>query len=125
MDKHRWPKFIALTILGLTLGIAYLKYKFIYFWGSYLLKVILGVALIVLLFTATSNRKFSNKISLWLGNISYEVYLSHGMVIGMLALWMPEGTDSGLFILMTVIVTLLLSTVVHSVGKPIVSKIRV
>ena len=125
MDKHRLVKVIILTIVGGLLGVAYLKYKTVYFLGAYLLKIVLGVALIVLLFTATSNRKFGDKISLWLGNVSYEVYLSHGMVMGTLALWLPQSIDSGLFILLTVVVTLALSTMIHSIGKPIVNWMRV
>jgi len=125
MDEHRLVKVIILTIVGGVLGVAYLKSKPVYFWGAYLLKIILGVVLIILLFTVTSNRWFDDRLSLWLGNVSYEVYLSHGMVMGALALWLPQTIDSGLFILLTVIVTLALSTAVHSIGKPIVNKLRV
>ena len=89
-----------------------------------MLKIVLGVTLLLLLFSATSNRKFNDKISLWLGNVSYEVYLSHGMVMGALALWLPESIDSGLFILLTVLITLALSTAVHFIGKPIVNLLR-
>ena len=80
--------------------------------------------LITLLFTATSNRKFGDKISLWLGNISYEVYLSHGIVMGTLAIWLSENINSGLFILLTVLTTLILSTFIHAIGKPIVKSLR-
>lgn len=125
MDEHRLMKVIILTIVGGVLGVAYLKFKPVYFWGAFLLKIILGAALITLLFTVTSNRKFNDRVSLWLGNISYEVYLSHGIVMGALALWLPQTIDSGLFILLTVIVTLALSSIIHSFGKPIVSRLRV
>ncbi len=125
MDEHRLVKAIILTFVGGVLGIAYLKFKPVYFWGAYLLKILLGVDLIALLFTATSNRRFGDKVSLWLGNISYEVYLSHGIVMAALALWLPQSISSGLFILLTVIVALALSTIIHSVGKPIVSRLRV
>ena len=124
MDHHRAIKVVILTAIGGILGVAYLKYKPVYFWGAYLLKIVLGVALITLLFTATSNRRCGDRLSNWLGDVSYEVYLSHGMVMGALALWLPKYVDSGVFIFTTVIVTLLLSTIVHSVGKPIVNKLR-
>lgn len=124
MDYHRGIKIVILTIIGSSLGVLYLKYKLIYFWGAYLLKVILGVTLIILCFTATSNRRFGDRLSNWFGNVSYEVYLSHGMVMAALSIWLPKSIDSGVFIFTTVIVTLLLSTIVHSVGKPIVNKLR-
>lgn len=124
MDKNRWMKVTILVIVGTILGIAYLKFKMIYFWGAYLLKIILGLTLILLLFTATSNRKFGNKVSLWLGNISYEVYLSHHMMMAALICWLPVGVNSGVFILLTVLFTLAVSTVIHSISKPIVNYLR-
>ncbi len=124
MSKSRLAKIAILTIVGGMLGIGYLKFKLVYFFGAYLLKIILGVAIILLLFTATSNRKFGDKISLWLGNISYEVYLSHGIVMATLATWLFENVNSGVFILLTVLVTLTLSTIVHSIAKPIVKLLR-
>lgn len=124
MGKNNWAKVIILTILGGILGVAYLKYKVVYFWGAYLLKIILGLVLITLLFTATSSRQWGNRVSQWLGDVSYEVYLSHGIVMGALTWLLPKGSDSGLFIFLTVCVTLVLSDVVHRVGKPIVKALR-
>lgn len=124
MDKNRMAKVIVLGLLGGILGVAYLKYKIVYFWGAYLLKIILGLVLILFLFTATSNRKFGDKASLLLGNISYEVYLSHHIMMAALICWLPMGVNSGVFILLTVLSTLVVSTILHSIGKPIVNKLR-
>lgn len=124
MDKNRMAKVIVLCLLGGILGVTYLKYKIIYFWGAYLLKIVLGFMLILFLFTATSNRKFGDKVSLWLGNISYEVYLSHHIMMAALICWLPVGVNSGVFILLTVLSTLFISTILHSIGKPIVNKLR-
>ena len=124
MEKSRVTKVVVLTIIGGILGVSYLKFKIVYFWGAYLLKIVLGFALLLLLFTATSNRRFGDVISNWLGGISYEVYLSHGMVLGLMAVLLPTGINSGVFILSAVIVTLILSTGVHAIGKPIVKKLR-
>lgn len=124
MDKNRWIKVAILVIVGGLLGVAYLKFKMVYFWCAYLLKIVLGLILIALLFTATTGRQWGNKVSQWLGDVSYEVYLSHGMVMGALEYWLPEGIDSGMFIFLTVCVTLALSTGVHAVGKPSVKVLR-
>ena len=124
MDCHRWIKVAILTVISVILGILYLKYKFVYFYGAYLLKVILGLALVTLLFTATSNYKFGNGVSKWLGNISYEVYLSHGIVMGTMALYFSQIESSGWFIIATFVVTLFLSTCIHAIGKPIVKRLR-
>lgn len=123
MDNHRLAKSLILCAICSLVGAAYLKYKFVWFWGSFILKIILGFMIIMFLFTATSNRRFNNYISLWLGNISYEVYLSHGLVIGTLAYYFND-LDSGWFILFTVILTLILSTLIHTIDKPIVKVLR-
>lgn len=124
MDSHRCIKAVLLCVVCAVLGIAYLKYKMVWFWGAYLLKIVLGLFIILFLFTASSNRKIGNRFGLWLGNISYEVYLCHGMVREFLAYAMSE-LSSGMFILTTVIATLILSCFVHSIDKIIVKKLRV
>ena len=124
MDRNRLMKAVVLCIVSAVLGVAYLKYKTVWLWGEYLLKIVLGVAIIAFLFTATSNRKFGNRVSLWLGDISYEVYLSHGIMMGVLAYYVPQ-LESGWYILLTVVMTLAISTLVHAVGKPVVKKLRV
>lgn len=124
METKRWVKVVVLTILGVLLGVLYLKYKFVYFWGAYLLKIILGFVLISLLFTATSNRKLGNRFGLWLGDISYEVYLSHGLIMGTLALYFPKTMNVGWFLFATVVITLVLSYCVHLIGKPMIRMLR-
>lgn len=123
MDKHRMMKAIVLCLISAILGVTYLKYKVVWFWGEYLLKVILGIAIILFLFTATSNRKIGNPFGVWLGSISFEIYLSHEIVMGLLAFLIPD-MQSGVFILSTVILTMLLSWGIHSVDKAIVRKFR-
>ena len=123
MDKSRMAKSIVLCMMSLILGVAYLKYKSIWFLGEYVLKIILGIVIISFLFTMTSNRKFGNKFSFWLGDISYEVYLSHGLMMGVLAYYMPNLTSEW-FILLTVVSTLVISTLIHAIGKPIVNRLR-
>ena len=123
MDKHRLLKIILLCLLAGILGIMYLKYKMVWFWGEYLLKIVLGFAIIIFFFTATSQLKVGNALGKWLGDISYEVYLLHGMVRGFLASYLFY-LQSGSFILVTVVVTLILSWGVRKVDKPIVKKLR-
>lgn len=130
MNKiKKWinPSFIKIMFFGVTalvLGIAYLKFKPIFFLGEYLLKIVLGVAIINVLFTVSCKRIFGNRIINFLGDISYEVYLTHGFVMGVICHFSPN-ISSGVFILTTVICTLLLSSVLHEAGKRIVAKLRV
>ena len=124
MDSHRCIKAVLLCVVSAVLGIAYLKYKMVWFLGAYLLKIILGLFIILFLFTATSNRRIGNRFGLWLGNVSYEVYLCHGMVMEFLAYAMSE-LSSGMFILLAVVATLIISYFVHGIDRIIVKKLRV
>ena len=56
-------------------------------------------------------------------DISYEVYLSHGFVMGVIEWFHPE-LSSGVFILSTVIITICFSAAVHTVGKVLVKWCR-
>lgn len=125
MDKHRLVKTILMAVLGGVLGIAYLKYKTVFFWGEYLLKVVLGAVLIATLFLATSTRYFGNKFGLWLGDVSYEVYLLHHAVMSFLLLGFGTALDSGEFIVLTVIITVVLSGLIHRVDSRVVKWLRV
>lgn len=121
--KPTKSKLVLLGTLCLVLGVAYLKYKGVFFWGEYLLKIVLGITIITFLFTLSSKRTFGNKASFFLGGISYEIYLSHGFVMHVLDDVFPE-MQSGAFVLSTVVLTIVYSTIIHSIGKPIVKMIR-
>ena len=88
------------------------------------MKIVLGFALLLLLFTATSKLKFDDVISNWLGGISYEVYLIHRMILAFMALLLPLSLNSGAYVFIVVFVTLLLSTGIHAIDKPIVKSLR-
>jgi len=124
MESSRATKVVVLSIIGGVLGVGYLKFKMIYFWGAYLLKIVLGGVLLLLLFTATSNRKFGDTFSNWLGSISYEAYLSHGMVLSLMSFLLPLDFNSGAYILISAIVTLSLSAGVHAIDKTLVKRLR-
>lgn len=110
-------------IICLIFGVAYLKFKYVFFWGEYLLKIILGLSIILFVFSLSSKRVFGNRVLNYLGNISYEVYLSHGIIMSFLMHYFPN-LSSGIFILFTITMTIIFSSVVHSLGKPIVKLVR-
>ena len=123
MGKHRLLKTLMLFIICGCLGVMYLKFKMVYFFGEYILKIVLGLALIIFLFVITEKRFRGNRISSWLGDVSYEVYLSHGIVMSLIVFSFPN-MNSGLFIFLTICVVLLFSTLVHLISKPIVKLLR-
>ena len=119
---HTLWKILAFAVLSGLLGVLYLKYKLVWFWGAFLLKIVLAVALIVLVTLLTYDRRF-NRAILSLGRNSYEIYLSHGFVMGMLACLVPV-LPGGAFIAATFACTLAVSYAAHALAKPLVGALR-
>lgn len=121
--RPSYLRLACLFLISFGLGVAYLQFKPVFFWGEYLLKIVLGVVLILLLFTSTSKRKFGNPVMFFLGSISYEIYLSHGLVMYTLQCF-DFYYSSGSFIIITVFSTILFSAVIHKVGTPLIKFLR-
>lgn len=121
--SHRIRKFILFSLLSLIAGVGYLKFKTVFFYGEYLLKVVLGIIIIIWMLLLTVKRKYGNRISTYLGNISFEVYLSHGMVMSVLVFLYPQ-LSSGTFIFLTYSITILISIGIHSISNKLVRSWR-
>lgn len=123
MGKKWLLKCICLCIFAGVAGIAYLKFKPVVFFGDYLLKIFLGVLIITFMLAVNRGIAVGNKVSLFLGSISYEVYLLHGAVFGVLAAFVPE-LNSGIFIGMSIAITVGIAFVIHIVGTRVVKMIK-
>ena len=121
--NRRLGKFVLFSLLSLLIGVAYLKFKGVFFYGEYMLKIVLGGVIIVWMLLLTVKRKYGNRISLYLGQISYEVYLSHGFVMSVIIMLFP-GLSSGQFIFFTYVITILFSILVHAAGNRLVKRWR-
>ena len=114
---------IAFLFFTVLLGVLYLKFKYINVWGDYLLKIILGIAILCTLFLVTGKFQIGNKVSLFLGTISYEIYLIHEKVYALLDR-MVTGMDSGMFIMLSLALTVGISAGAFYISKPLIAKIR-
>lgn len=123
MNQGWFKKVVFLCIAASILGVCYLKYKTVFFFGDYLLKIILGVAITLIILSVNVKYSLGNKISLYLGEISFEVYLSHSFIFEMMAVLCPR-MSSGLYILLTMIITVILSTVAHLITRKILVWLR-
>lgn len=121
-SKNYVVKLSLLVVLSLVCGLAYLKYKEVFFFGGYLTRILLSVFLIMLLLAINYRISFSNKASLFLGSISYEIYLMHPFVFEMISKHLPE-LESGVFILCGIVITVVLSIAVNYTSKLITSRI--
>lgn len=113
----------AALSLSLILGVMYLKFKDVTFWGEYMLKLVLGIVIMAAMFLATSRVHIANPFTRLLGNISYPVYLSHQYVMFLTAMVMPALT-SGEFIVIIYILTLIFSWAVYRLTDPAVKRLR-
>lgn len=117
-------KTAVLGLLSMSLGVAYLMNKTVWFYGEYLLKIVLGLVIISFVLFLTQKRKFGNVFMNHLGAVSYEIYLSHGFMMSVVASFFPE-TSSGLFICLVLTFTILFSSLVHKLSSKMVSLVRV
>jgi len=122
--NEKWlAKCICLMIASGILGIAYLKFKPVVFWGDYVLKIVLGIAITLFIFTLIGKFKVGNKINGFLGSISYEVYLLHGSAFSIAM--MLGISDSGAFVCSAIIITILVSACLKKLCTQLLRKRQV
>ncbi|MGN0182421.1 MAG: acyltransferase family protein [Candidatus Ornithomonoglobus sp.] len=115
--QRKWLINVAtFCFIALMFGILYLKYKPIVFVGDYLLKIVLGIAIISLILVFNSKISIGNKVSWFLGEISFEVYLIHGHVFHLISRACSNMT-SGVFILLSMAITVFIATIIHYLCK--------
>ena len=117
-DKGWLAKNAGLCLLAGILGVGYLMGKGIPFWGDYVLKIVLGMAILGLILGLNTKISIGNRVSRLLGTISYEVFLLHDVSFFVLEKAFP-GLNSGVFILMSLLVTAALSLAVQRISARI------
>lgn len=122
-SRHRRRQMLVTGLMCAILGVAYLRYKAVWFTGEYCVKILLGVAIIMLLFELSHGRRYFNAATRFLGNCSYEIYLSHGIVMKTLAILLPT-LSSNLFLALTFGLTIGLSWPIHYFGNNLVNLFR-
>ena len=126
LRKHRIidGKTISVLIMAIFVGGGYIKVKEIVFWGDYFLRGILALLMLMVIIMIMSKFKIENKANQILGNISYEIYLIHGLVIKFLE---DTYTDAkpGSFILSSIMITVVLAYIVNWIDTKLIKKLRV
>jgi peptidoglycan/LPS O-acetylase OafA/YrhL len=116
---HSWMlKTTVLFVSALLLGVSYLLLKTVVFWGDYLLKIMLGFAIIACILFLNLKVSVGNKALGFLGKISYELYLTHSIIISIAKRGMVD-ISSGAFILLVLASSIMMSVVVHFVSSMI------
>lgn len=120
-SSRNWAKkSIFLFVFGTVIGVAYLKFKPIAFWGDYCLKIFLGIVLLLLILQLTRKFRFGNRMNKFLGSISYEIYLLHGTIYS-IVLSIKAAEHSGIFIWLTVILVILAAAFISWLSRQILA----
>lgn len=122
LNHKRVTKIVVLTVGALVLGIAYLKFKQVYFWGGFVIRICLASVLMVLFFAISLEMDFKNRLLQVLGNCSYAVYLGHLAVISWLSLVCP-GLSSGKFIASVIIITIFIAIPITKISNYTIQRI--
>ncbi len=123
--RERWfVKSICLMVLSAVTGVAYLKFKTVHIWGDYLLKIALGIMITAFMYELISNLKVGNKINRFIGSISYEVYIMHRGVFALMIFVFGYTLNSGLYVVASVILTLILAFILKMVCDSVIKKFQ-
>ena len=115
---------VVLMLIAGLIGIAYLKFKPVQFWGDYLLKIALGISITAFMYVVIAKLKVGNKVNSFLGSISYEVYILHHGVFALLTVIFGTAINSGVFVLIAIIITIVMAFLLNRLCQPIVKGIK-
>ena len=116
-------KIACLTAISVAAGITYVTGKAQNLTVDYFLKIFLGISLISLLFAISTRLKPNNAIGRFFGDISYEIYLSHTVVMRFIAYYIPN-LDSGCFIFLTFAFTITFAWIVKYISERLVPLVK-
>lgn len=108
-------------IAGIT-GIGYLKFKTISFLGDYLLKILPGIFITTFMLAINTKVSIGNRVSNYLGSISFEVYVVHTLVFYIVKN-VNSNLSSGVFILVSLILTVVLANIIKKLSTIIIQRI--
>ncbi|SFO26814.1 Peptidoglycan/LPS O-acetylase OafA/YrhL, contains acyltransferase and SGNH-hydrolase domains [Pseudobutyrivibrio sp. UC1225] len=123
--KDKWMiKLVVSCGVSLFFGISYLMFKPVPFFGDYLLKIILGFSITLFIIISNVKISYGNKVNQFLGSISFEIYLLHGMVFGLVEKLSNNLLSSGMFILVSIVVTIVFAMVTHILAIRIMNRVN-
>ena len=116
--------FIIFLISSVIIGIFYIKYKEVYMIGTWILRTILSMNLILLLIIILNNVIIKSKVLDYIGKISYEIYLMHGLSISILEKYLNVNIPSFWWIMLVIILTIIGASIVKAIDSRIIKFIK-
>jgi len=115
---------VLLVICSLIMGLCYLKYKTVFFYGEYVLKIILSIIILITIMQINVKLNLGNKILNFIGKISYEIYLFQYVSFLFLKLLDIKFTSS-VYIIIIFIITFIGSYIIKRIDDYILEKIGI
>ena len=123
-STKKWNFKLCMSCLcSLILGVDYLLFKYIPVIGDYILKILLGLAITVFVLVLNTRIDLGNKLNLFLGTMSFEIYLVHGKVFELfenLFVW----KEPSVFILCSIMATMVTSWGIYIISEKLVSIVK-
>ena len=113
LNNKRGEKIIMSIVFSVLVLVAFHALKYNGIGYRFILEIFAALLLVVLLFLLTQQRIYGNRMTLMLGGISYEIYLSHRYVMELLLVLCPS-ISSGFYIILVFVVTIFVSFFIHS-----------
>lgn len=127
MNRHYFLQTGILCFSSLILGLLYSIWKSIFFWGDFILRIILGLCIISFILQLTVRITLQNKLSYALGTISYEVFLLHGFILNFLSSIdnsLHLSFSSDLYIALTFLLSIPLASIFHLLCLQLIKRFR-
>ncbi|MCD7980834.1 MAG: acyltransferase family protein [Clostridiales bacterium] len=129
LAKHYKAILIPSIVVMLVSALGYLKVEDVVFWGDYVLRVFVGLALLLAVLFVTWKVRIGNVLSRFLGTISYEIFLLHGFVINALSaanehIFTDITPTTVPFLLATLVITIVFAYLFHLFNTFLAKKIK-
>ena len=117
--ERKWMlKCVVACVCSAIVGLVYIKIKHIDFIGDYIVRILLNICIQLFVLCVNNRVSVVTALTRFLGKISYEIYLLHGVVFSFLIM-LPVDFGSWPFIILSLMLTVLLSAVVEGISTRI------
>lgn len=124
ISNHWLKNFLISFIFAFTFGLLYVLLKNNIIHIANIFKVLLEISFIYMVLTVLKKINLGNKVSFFLGKISYEFYLIHEIIF-YFCQNIIKINNSGIFIIISIILIIIISAIVNYICEIILKKAKV
>ena len=99
----------------------YIKYKNVYFIGTFIIKTLLTISIIINTFIVLLRIRLQSRILIYIGSISYEIYLVHSFIMTLL---IDVQLPSFEWIAMICVITVIFAIILNFIDKKFIYALK-